>query len=882
MNKNIGTIFLLILILASVFASSITDFNINSAATYTKSTIVTLNYTLTIETNCEMCFSENSDSTLCTAKSACEGSSSNFTLSSTNETKTVYAFIYDNNIKVAEINNSITLDTILPTCTISSPTITDFNTLVGIQAFDFTCTDASGIDQNYAKINGNLITDGNNLNWLVGNTTYTITVDANDLAGNDAIQATLTLKFDTTPPSLPTTPFTTSAFTNNATPTLNFSASEDTSGWKIMLSCNDSGPWKVNDYASTITNFDITENDYDCDASNFDEINIYSKFVDKAGNYSTSTYNVEIGYDNEEPFKPTNFEVNPGNKQAELNWTKPKDDSFSGNDIIEIYQNGNYKSDVSYNVTSKIISGLTNGTSYRFKIRTKDKAGNYSDWSDELTITPQTTVTTLDLIPNVSYAKSGDSIKAECNFTEDASDAELYYRYYSPNTSKEVLDSEDDVDYLEGTITISNTNHDRIIFYCEATGSAGAEKTITIDNNKPIVSWNDSNNLFSGVRQVRARASDNKYLENVEFNFNNVKYTYKRDSNGDYYFDLNTIPFENKTYSLKVTAKDGAGNTTEITRTITLDNYVNPKQLAEKAIREAKEKQLTVNDLVKHYKSQGLVIPTDLNESKTNADNLLAQAETELNSDQNKAELNAINSKKLYEEFITNSTTQIKESKVYSVNNESMIKKLQEYGLSEEKAKNEAKLISDNNIERRLTLIQTGSSNNRQIKIEVSFTNNTDSNTIKIIEVIPKELISSAKNIVSNYEFRIIQEDPIIEFTINANKGEKIIINYGIGEVDSIKAQELIDSNIMNYYTTTPIIIQGELITEEVMPNLTNNNLFLLVLIILIVALIIVGVVAIFVKFKAPGHGFGEEKTIIEHLTPEQEAQKKKFEAFKK
>ncbi|HPM86140.1 MAG TPA: hypothetical protein PLI99_03510 [archaeon] len=405
---------------------------------------------------------------------------------------------------------------------------------------------------------------------------------------------------------------------------------------------------------------------------------------------------------------------------------------------------------------------------------------------------------------------------------------------------------------------------------------------MTIDNNKPIVSWNDSNNLFSGVRQVRARASDNKYLENVEFNFNNVKYTYKRDSNGDYYFDLNTIPFENKTYSLKVTAKDGAGNTTEITRTITLDNYVNPKQLAEKAIREAKEKQLTVNDLVKHYKSQGLVIPTDLNESKTNADNLLAQAETELNSDQNKAELNAINSKKLYEEFITNSTTQIKESKVYSVNNESMIKKLQEYGLSEEKAKNEAKLISDNNIERRLTLIQTGSSNNRQIKIEVSFTNNTDSNTIKIIEVIPKELISSAKNIVSNYEFRIIQEDPIIEFTINANKGEKIIINYGIGEVDSIKAQELIDSNIMNYYTTTPIIIQGELITEEVMPNLTNNNLFLLVIIILIVALIIVGVVAIFVKFKAPGHGFGEEKTIIEHLTPEQEAQKKKFEAFKK
>ena len=99
----------------------------------------------------------------------------------------------------------------------------------------------------------------------------------------------------------------------------------------------------------------------------------------------------------------------------------------------------------------------------------------------------------------------------------------------------------------------------------------------------------------------------------------------------------------------------------------------------------------------------------------------------------------------------------------------------------------------------------------------------------------------------------------------------------------SVKTQEMIDTNVISYYQTAPIILNGELTTETVLPNLVSGNEFLILIAGILIILMIIAGVALFVKFKHPGHGFGEEKTLVEHVTTtEKEEPKKKFEAFKK
>jgi len=883
MNRNITTIFLLILILATVFASSISDFNINSGATYATLTGVTLNYTLSIDTNCEICFSETNDNETCLARSACAGSSSSFTLSSTNAAKNVYAFVYDNNAyTTSTATDSITLDNAKPVCSITNPTITDFNTLVGIEAFDFNCTDSTaGIDQSYAKINSNNINDGNTLTWLVANTTYAITVDANDLAGNSATQVTLTLKYDTT---APTGTFTTNRYTNDKTPDLNFSSSETTTGWKIILSCNNSSWTAEKTYATGINDFDITSSSYGCDISNEETgKKIYAKFKDKAGNWS-SALNKDIGYDTEDPSEPTDFKVVAGNEEANLTWTEPSSDNFSGNDIIEIYMNGDLEDTVDPEDEEITIDNLDNGDDYDFKIRTKDNAGNYSDFTEEITITPQATSTTIKLTPDVEYVKNGDKINVKCTYSDNADNAFLYFRYSTPSTTREDLDEGDNVTSLESNYTVNDiVKHDRITFYCIADGSNGAEDYVKIDNNKPFMEWKDTNNLFVGLKRVTFRATDNLILVKVEIDFNNsLKTVTTKDTNGNYYYDLNSALFENGSYTLKAIATDGATNKTEITRTVTLDNYISPKQVAEKAINEAKEKQKTAIDLIKYYTAQALTIPSELNTKKISADALLAQAINELLTQPEKANTDATSATTLFTEFNTNATTQVKETKVYVGDLNNSLEILQKYGFSAEDATLQIATMKSSGITRKLVIVQTGTSGNRQIKIELIFTNDTNSNIVKIVEIIPKELTESAKNIISDANFRIIKDDPIIEFTVPLAKGATTTLSYGIGEITSIKAQEMIDKNVITLFETAPIVLEGNLTTENMMRNITGGNEFLLLIIGLLIVLILIAGIVLFIKFKMPGHGFGEEKTIIEHLTPEQQASKKKFEAFKK
>ena len=769
----------------------------------------------------------------------------------------------------------------LPSCSITAPTTGDYNNRDNVADFDYSCTDA--VDSN-ATLNGTLIIDGQDLNSLITTDgTYTIIVTAVDV-DNNSITTQLSFVFDST---APTGTITSADYTNDE-PELTISAS-NTTGWKMYLSCENDGPWREYDYTSTITNFDVTDDDYDCDNGldeGDDEIYVYIMFKDKAGNFSTGTIRTdEMTYDSVDPdFDEADFTITAGDEEVEVTWTDPDDDTklvsvtatviLDDDEIEELQKTANKE--------SIVINDLENGERYDIELLLVDAAGNSVTLNDFASFTPQGNVATIKITPTTEYVKSADKLTATCTFSKSGTDnAVLSYKYSGPSTDEEDIDEADGT--VSGNVTISNTNHSRITFYCTAKDTESTSAYKTIDNNKPIVEWKDTNNFFSGTKRVLFRATDNLELAKVELDFNNLVRTIStKDVNQNYYFDLNSFLYENGSYSLKAIATDGAGNKTEITRTITLDNYVSPKQLAEKAINDAKTKQKTAIDLINYYKEQGLVVPTELNAKNESANSLLAQAMSEINSQPETSKLNATNAAKLFEEFNLSAITQVTETVTYATDLNNSVEILQKYGLSNEDAIKQIATMQSSGIIRKLSIIQTASSANRQIRIEITFTNDTNSDIVKIIEVIPKELINSARNLISDANYRIIKDDPVVEFIVPVAKGASATISYGIGEITTAQAQELMNKNVINLFETSPIVLEGTLTTETTLKNLANGNELLFLIIGLLVILIIIAAIIMFIKFKMPGHGFGKEKSLIEHLKPEQKETKKKFEAFKK
>jgi len=85
--------------------------------------------------------------------------------------------------------------------------------------------------------------------------------------------------------------------------------------------------------------------------------------------------------------------------------------------------------------------------------------------------------------------------------------------------------------------------------------------------------------------------------------------------------------------------------------------------------------------------------------------------------------------------------------------------------------------------------------------VEIAVKNNSgrEMRNVKVMEEIPKEALESAKNIASSAQFRVIKDDPIVEFTIESIRaGESKSIKYSI---DDALTSDNIDS-----FRVAPII----------------------------------------------------------------------------
>ncbi len=116
-------------------------------------------------------------------------------------------------------------------------------------------------------------------------------------------------------------------------------------------------------------------------------------FADSAGNWSTVDSNVQIVYDITAPAAPTGLTATAGNSQATLNWSASTDSVSGVKDYIIYLNEANH---ATTSGTSYTVTGLSNGTSYSFRISARDNSGNEGAQAAAVSATPTAPTSSAD------------------------------------------------------------------------------------------------------------------------------------------------------------------------------------------------------------------------------------------------------------------------------------------------------------------------------------------------------------------------------------------------------------------------------------------------------------------------------------------------------
>ncbi len=274
---------------------------------------------------------------------------------------------------------------------------TDNIGVVGYQVLRST-TNGSGYSQ-IATANTNSYTN----NGLNVGTTYYYVVKAYDAAANVSAtstqaQATVPVPADTQRPTAPTGLTATAAHREAA---LSWTASTDNVGvvgYQIWRSTtNGSGYVQQTTVNTTVY--------VDTNLTNGTTYYYIVKAYDAAGNVSFDSSQAQATpYDNLSPTAPTTLIANVSGTQVTLTWTASTDNVGVTQYLIErsVSNSNDFSSLLTVSTNSHIDSGLTNNTTYYYRVRAQDAAGNNSSYSNVSSVTVGTVATTNPSISSVS------------------------------------------------------------------------------------------------------------------------------------------------------------------------------------------------------------------------------------------------------------------------------------------------------------------------------------------------------------------------------------------------------------------------------------------------------------------------------------------------
>jgi titin len=217
---------------------------------------------------------------------------------------------------------------------------------------------------------------------LVNGTTYSFRIRAHNAAGWGAPSTTVSAR----PRTVPTAPRSLTATSGDDNVTLKWLAPSGSGGapvgkYAVQWSTTGTSGWKT--YAQPSTNT-LTTSDFACCQKFFLRVRAHN-----AAGWSVAS-NV-VGYRPAVPSEPQYPSANAGNQSVDLFWTAP---SSNGGASVEYYEvqwaadaGGPWTTDGLPQSTTRAVQGLTNGTTYYFRVRAHNSTG-YGPYSSIVSAAP--------------------------------------------------------------------------------------------------------------------------------------------------------------------------------------------------------------------------------------------------------------------------------------------------------------------------------------------------------------------------------------------------------------------------------------------------------------------------------------------------------------
>jgi len=397
--------------------------------------------------------------------------------------------------------------------------------------------------------------------------------------------------------------------------------------------------------------------------------------------------------------------------------------------------------------TSYTATDLTNGTEYAFKIKARDKAGNLSAYSNELEATP----------------------------------------------------SEGDV----------------------------------ADNSPPILLWElpSNNSTVTGIVTLKVQAYDDESnLRFVKFYVDDGPIDTDTTGIGERYaVEWDSASIADGTHTLRATAKTFSGdeenNSTVRTISVTTDNGVisvpdtdtdtGNEGEAQAAIDQADDAKEEGASLFERVQALGGIPGSAASKMLSDASNLLDEAQNLFDDkDYANAKLKAeAASEKIGELANIISVEDYGQEKEYVYNEEHLAVLLQGVGFNQQLAEEAKTEIEANYVNRKLLVKKLQDDNGVYYRatIAVKVKNESEeARDLKVVEVIPKELATSASEIVGE-GFTVLVDDPVLQWEVSLEPGEERELVYALKEsLEKEAADTMIESGVIDKFAVPPVIIGME------------------------------------------------------------------------
>jgi hypothetical protein len=403
-----------------------------------------------------------------------------------------------------------------------------------------------------------------------------------------------------------------------------------------------------------------------------------SKACKPTGCGPVSTYILKI--DAAAPSQPSPSAVLSGDKVI-ISWDAVTDTGGSGLYRYIIYSsdkesfstsNSNRLAYVDDENTSFTDGTCDEGTTCYYKVLAQDNAGNYSrDYNAP--IVSQTIPTGLELtsvsttVTNSSgeksnYFNSANDMTLEITFSREVDDFYLYKTIDDGNTET-IVDGTDEITSYEYDF-VTSASYEDINFYIIASSTINDinyELHVKFDNTEPEISFLnlEEGETITGNKTIYLNATDNGEIKKVELFLNGASIGTATKNDSNYSFSLN--PSGKNSGTLKAVATDGIGLTAEISQSITIDYE---EENNEESTGE--EGEITIESVVaklnelntkKNLLEEKLVENTNylspaMKQKKTEADALLEEAESLIESNLEQANQKTIEAQNLYAQIL--------------------------------------------------------------------------------------------------------------------------------------------------------------------------------------------------------------------------------------